>query len=78
MVISPRPARSTSWPRRVDPDFLGPWLNLACAYAREDHFAEATEQAVALIRHAYVPGAREVMEAANLGALQFARSCWPS
>jgi hypothetical protein len=56
--------------RRVDPDFVAPWLNLACAHAREDRFAEATEQAVALIRHAYVPGAREVMEAADLGALQ--------
>ena len=54
----------------LDPDFLAPWLNLACAYSREDRFAEATEQAVALIRHAYVPGAREVMEAADLGALQ--------
>jgi hypothetical protein len=56
--------------KELDPDFLAPWLNLACAYAREDHFPEATEQAVALIRHAYVPGAREVMEAADLGALQ--------
>jgi hypothetical protein len=56
--------------RQVEPDFLAPWLNLACSYAREDRFAEATEQAVALIRHAYVPGAREVMEAADLGALQ--------
>jgi hypothetical protein len=56
--------------KELDPDFLAPWLNLACAYAREDRFAEATEQAVALIRHAYVPGAREVMEAADLGALQ--------
>jgi hypothetical protein len=56
--------------KKVDPDFLAPWLNLACAYAREDRFAEATEQAVALIRHAYVPGARDVMEAADLGALQ--------
>ena len=56
--------------RKADPDFVAPWLNLACAYAREDRFAEATEQAVALIRHAYVPGAREVMEAADLGALQ--------
>jgi hypothetical protein len=56
--------------RQAAPDFLAPWLNLACAYAREDRFAEATEQAVALIRHAYVPGAREVMEAADLGALQ--------
>jgi len=56
--------------KKVAPDFFGPWLNLACAYARENRFAEATEQAVALIRHAYVPGAREVMEAADLGALQ--------
>ena len=56
--------------KELDPDFVGAWLNLACANAREEHFAEATEQAVALIRHAYVPGAREVMEAADLGALQ--------
>jgi len=56
--------------KELDPDFLAPWLNLACTYAREDRFAEATEQAVALIRHAYVPGAREVMEAADLGVLQ--------
>jgi hypothetical protein len=56
--------------RELDPDFLAPWLNLACSYAREERFTEATEQAVALIRHAYVPGAREVMEAADLGALQ--------
>jgi len=56
--------------RKADPDFLGPWLNLACAYAREERFVEATEQAVALIRRAYVPGARDVMEAADLGALQ--------
>jgi hypothetical protein len=56
--------------KQLDPDFLAPWLNLACAYARADRFAEATEQAVALIRHAYVPGARDVMEAADLGALQ--------
>jgi len=56
--------------KELDLDFLAPWLNLACAYAREDRFAEATEQAVTLIRHAYVPGAREVMEAADLGALQ--------
>jgi hypothetical protein len=56
--------------KKVDPDFLAPWLNLACAYAREDRFDDATEQAAALIRHAYVPGAREVMEAADLGALQ--------
>jgi len=56
--------------KQVDPDFLAPWLNLACAYAREERFANATDEAVALIHHAYIPGAREVMEAADLGALQ--------
>jgi hypothetical protein len=56
--------------QQMDPDFFAPGLNLACAYAREDRFAEATEHAVAVVRHSYVPGAREVMEAADLGALQ--------
>jgi len=64
--------------KELDPDFFAPWLNLACTYAREDRFAEATEQAVALIRHAYVPGAREVMEAADLGRCRFALRNWPS
>ena len=53
-----------------DPGFLAPWLNRACAYAREERFADATREATALIRYAYVPWAREVMEAADLGALQ--------
>jgi hypothetical protein len=53
-----------------DPGFLAPWLNRACAFAREERFADATAEATALIRYAYVPWAREVMEAADLGALQ--------
>jgi hypothetical protein len=54
----------------AEPSFLGPWLNRACSYAREDRFDDATREATALIRHAFVPGGREVMEAADLGALQ--------
>jgi hypothetical protein len=54
----------------AEPGFLAPWLNRACAFAREEKFDDATREASALIRFAYVPGAREVMEAADLGALQ--------
>ncbi len=61
----------------ADPDFLAPWLNRACAFAREEDFARAAQEASALIRHAYVPWGREVMEAADLGALQI-RPQWMS
>ncbi|HEX7597431.1 MAG TPA: hypothetical protein VF518_04400 [Polyangia bacterium] len=54
----------------AEPGFLAPWINRACAFAREEKFDDATREATALIRFAYVPGAREVMEAADLGALQ--------
>jgi len=62
---------------QADPDFLAPWLNRACAFAREENFEQATQEAMALIRRAYVPWAREVMEAADLGALQI-RPRWSS
>jgi hypothetical protein len=61
----------------ADPDFLAPWLNRACALARQENFEQATQEASALIRHAYVPWGREVMEAADLGALQI-RPQWMS
>ena len=61
----------------ADPDFLAPWLNRACALARQENFEQATQEATALIRHAYVPWGREVMEAADLGALQI-RPQWMS
>jgi hypothetical protein len=61
----------------ADPDFLAPWLNRACAFAREENFDQATQEATALIRRAYVPWGREVMEAADLGALQI-RPQWMS
>jgi hypothetical protein len=61
----------------ADPDFLAPWLNRACAFAREENFEQASKEATALIRQAYVPWGREVMEAADLGALQI-RPQWMS
>lgn len=61
----------------ADSDFLAAWLNRACALARQENFEQATQEAAALIRHAYVPWGREVMEAADLGALQI-RPQWMS
>jgi hypothetical protein len=54
----------------ADPDFLGAGLNLACALSRQSRYAEAADEAARLIRHAYVPWGREVVEAADLGILQ--------
>ncbi len=54
----------------ADPEFLAPKLNVACSYVRQDRFAEATAEVVALVQRAYVPWAREVLEAADLGALK--------
>jgi hypothetical protein len=54
----------------ADPEFLAPSLNRACAFAREEKFLPAAQEATALIRRAYVPWGKDVMEAADLGALQ--------
>jgi hypothetical protein len=54
----------------ADPEFLAPRLNVACSFVRQDRFGEATAEALALIDRAYVPWAREVLEAADLGALK--------
>jgi hypothetical protein len=54
----------------ADPDFLAPRLNVACAFVRQERFAEATAEVKALVGTAYVPWAREVLEAADLGALK--------
>jgi hypothetical protein len=53
----------------ADPEFLAPALNAACAQARQDRFAEAAEEAAALVRRAFVPWGREVLEAADLAGL---------
>jgi hypothetical protein len=54
----------------ADPAFLAPRLNIACSFVREERFADATREALALIDGAYVPWAREILEAADMGALK--------
>ncbi|HSZ84223.1 MAG TPA: hypothetical protein VLA14_18185, partial [Polyangia bacterium] len=46
----------------ADPDFLAPELNIACSFVREERFADATREAIALIDRAYVPWTREILE----------------
>jgi hypothetical protein len=54
----------------TDPAFLAPRLNIACSFVRQERFGEATAEVEALLKRAYVPWAREVLEAADLGALK--------
>ena len=54
----------------ADPTFLAPRLNVACSFVRQERFAEATAEVEALLARAYVPWAREVLEAFDLGALK--------
>jgi hypothetical protein len=54
----------------ADPSFLAPRLNVACSYVRQERFDEATAEVRALIDAAYLPWSREVLEAADLGALK--------
>jgi hypothetical protein len=54
----------------ADPEFLAPRLNIASSFVREERFGEATAEVVALLDRAYVPWAREIREAADLGALR--------
>jgi hypothetical protein len=54
----------------ADASFLAPRLNVACSFVRQERFAEAAAEVGALLDLAYVPWAREVLEAADLGALQ--------
>lgn len=54
----------------ADPELLGAQLNLACAFSRQGRYAEAADEAAKLVRQAYVPWGREVVEAADLGVLQ--------
>ncbi len=53
----------------ADPTFLAPQLNIACSFARQERFDEAAAAAIALVQQAYVPWAREILEAADLAAL---------
>jgi hypothetical protein len=54
----------------ADPTFLAPRLNVACSFVRQERFNDATAEVRALLDRAYVPWAREVLEAADLGALK--------
>ena len=54
----------------ADPEFLAPRLNVACSFVRQERFGEATAEVVALLDRAYVPWAREILDAADLGALK--------
>jgi hypothetical protein len=54
----------------LDPEFLAPRLNVACSFVRQERFADATAEVVGLLDQAYVPWNREVIEAADLGALR--------
>ena len=64
-------AREKYWAAlAADPDFLGAQLNAACSFSRQGRYAEAADEAANLIRRAFVPWNREVLEAADLGILQ--------
>jgi hypothetical protein len=54
----------------ADPEFLAPALNVACSFVRQERFDEATAEVLKLIERAYVPWAREILGAADLGALK--------
>lgn len=54
----------------ADPGFLAPRLNVACSFVRQERFPEAVAEVRALLDLAYVPWGREVLEAADLGALK--------
>jgi hypothetical protein len=54
----------------ADPDFLSAQLNVACSFSRQGRYAEAAEESAKLIRRAFVPWNREVLEAADLSILQ--------
>jgi hypothetical protein len=54
----------------ADPDFLAPRLNVACSFVRQERFDDAVAEVRGLLDRAYMPWAREVLEAADLGALK--------
>jgi hypothetical protein len=54
----------------ADAEFLAPRLNVACSFVRQERFPEATAEVKTLLTRAYVPWGREVLEAADLGALK--------
>jgi hypothetical protein len=55
---------------RADGEFLAPALNVACSFVRQERFGEATAEVLRLLDRAYNPWSREVLTAADLGALK--------
>jgi hypothetical protein len=55
---------------QADGEFLAPALNIACSFVRQERFAEATAEVIRLLDRAYIPWSREVLTAADLGALK--------
>jgi hypothetical protein len=55
---------------QADRDFLAPALNVACSFVRQERFGEAIAEVLRLLDRAYVPWSREVLTAADLGALK--------
>jgi hypothetical protein len=54
----------------ADPDFLAPALNVACSFVRQERFDDATAEVLRILDRAYLPWAREVLTATDLGALK--------
>ncbi|HEY4395530.1 MAG TPA: hypothetical protein VGP64_15775 [Polyangia bacterium] len=54
----------------ADPDFLAPRLNVACSFVRQERFDEAVAEVKGLLERAFIPWSREILEAADLGALK--------
>ena len=65
-----RRAREYRAAETADAEFLAPRLNVACSFVRQERFSEATAEVKTLLARAYVPWGREVLEAADLGALK--------
>ena len=55
---------------QADGEFLAPALNVACSFVRQERFGEATAEVIRLLDRAYIPWSREVLTAADLGALK--------
>lgn len=54
----------------ADPDFWAPRLNIACSFVRQERFAEATAEILQLLQGPFIPWARQIREATDLGALK--------
>src|SRR5437870_10696930 len=54
----------------VDVELLSPDVNVGCSFVRQERIEEAAAEVINLLDVGYVPWAREVLAAADLGALK--------